>query len=80
MIACSEYGAGGNDAGDAMLAAFAKRLRQHSERARRELAAIAALPNGPAVYRAMRATGEIPLQVAAVLRQLDPEVFAQLEG
>lgn len=71
---------GGTDPGETLLADFAEKLRKHSDRARRELEAIAALPDGPAVYRRMRASGEIPLPVALVMRQLAPEVFAKLEG
>ena len=63
-----------------LLAIFARKLEKHAAEARRELAAIAALPDAPQVFRAMRNRGEIPLAVVTVLRELDPALLDKLEG
>jgi hypothetical protein len=55
-------------------------LRKRIEPARQQLEAIAALPEGPEVFRAMRASGEIPPAVAALMRHLTRETFAKLTG
>ena len=62
------------------LADFARKLEKHASAARLQLAEIAALPDGPRVYRMMRNNGQLPASVAAVLKQLDPHLFAKLEG
>ena len=70
----------GYDTPDDLLAIFARKLEKHAAEARRELAAIAALPDGPQVFRAMRNRGEIPAAVLTVLRELDPGLLNKLEG
>lgn len=70
----------GHDAPIDLLAIFARKLEKHATEARRELAAIAALPDAPQVFRAMRNRGEIPLAVVTVLRELDPALLNKLEG
>ena len=70
----------GYDAPDDLLAIFARKLEKHAAEARRELAAIAALPDGPQVFRAMRNRGEIPAAVLTVLRELDSDLLNKLEG
>lgn len=62
------------------LADFARKLEKHATAARKQLAEIAALPDGPTVYRQMRNSGELPASVACVLKQLDPDLFQKLEG
>ena len=79
MIAHFDSFAGGPPAAN-FLDTFAASLQKRSEAARCRLAEIAALPDGPAVFRSMRASGQIPAAVAAVIRQLDPVTFAKLEG
>lgn len=79
MSASSDCPAGPEPLED-FLAVFARKLEKHAASARRQLAEIAALPDGPRVYRQMRNSGELPASVVAVLRQLDPDVFQKLEG
>ena len=70
----------GHDPSADFLADFAAKLRKHAASARLQLAEIAALPDGPQVYRMMRNSGELPASVAAVLKELDPDLFDKLEG
>ena len=79
MIACLDETTG-HDPSEDFLADFAAKLRKHAAAARLQLAAIAALPDGPQVYRMMRNSGELPASVAAVLKELDPDLFDRLEG
>lgn len=70
----------GFDAEADFLADFARKLEKHAAAARKQLAEIASLPDGPAVYRQMRNSGELPASVACVLKQLDLDLFLKLEG
>jgi len=70
----------GHDADGDFLADFARKLEKHATAAKKQLADIAALPDGPRVYRQMRNSGELPASVATVLKQLDPDLFRRLEG
>ncbi len=70
----------GHDTPYHLLANFARKLEKHAREARAGLAAIASLPDGPQVFRAMRNRGEIPREVVAVLRELDPDLLDRLEG
>jgi len=70
----------GYDPGEDFLADFARKLEKHATAAKKQLADIAALPDGPRVYRQMRNSGELPASVATVLKQLDPDLFHKLEG
>ena len=79
MIAYMDDYTGHNPEPD-LLATFAEKLRKHAGRARQQLADISALPDGPRVYRQMRNSGELPASVAAVLKELDPQLFDRLEG
>ena len=70
----------GHDPSADFLADFARKLEKHATAAKQQLAEIAALPDGPRVYRQMRNSGELPASVAAVLKELDPDLFDKLEG